>query len=86
MKTQAVRLDDATVRLVEALAKERRCTPSDVIRAAISAHLTESARKSATFAAIQKQERDAYRVGAEQRLVAAVGELPDPTSTDEVVK
>lgn len=74
MKTQAVRLDEVTIRLIELLAKERGQRASDVIRTAIRDHLTQSARESESFAKDREDLRGQARAEYERELTERTGD------------
>ncbi len=74
MRTQAVRLADDTIALLEAVAKEEKCSVSDVIRRAIQDRLTEAAKKYESIAKL-REEAIAQRDEQHQRQIAeALGE------------
>jgi len=76
MRTQAVRLDDDTIAMIDLAARLEGSKPSDIIREGIREILTQKARKHEELAAL-RTEAVARRDAEHERAKAqALGEAP----------
>jgi hypothetical protein len=73
MKTQAVRMDEDMIRLVNAVAKIRGCRPSDVHREALRKEIEVAAKENDTIAKLHRQLAEQRRATAEAEIAESIG-------------